>query len=89
MANVEANIIRKEDVEPIIQEKNIRKLVKGSRANRFDQKIFKVLYELKIKKGIEILMRVKIPNCNQDGKGSPWHIPKDAVPPVGYKQRKK
>lgn len=31
----------------------------------------------------------KIPNCNQDGKGSPWHIPKDAVPPVGYKQRKK
>ena len=22
----------------------------------------------------------KIPNCNQDGKGSPWHIPKDAVP---------
>lgn len=31
----------------------------------------------------------KIPNCNQDGKGSPWHIPKDAVPPVGYKRRKK
>ena len=31
----------------------------------------------------------KIPNCNQDGKGSPWHIPKDAVPPVGYKQRKR
>ena len=31
----------------------------------------------------------KIPNCDQDGKGSPWHIPKDAVPPVGYKQRKK
>ena len=31
----------------------------------------------------------KIPNCNQDGKGSPWHIPKDALPPVGYKQRKK
>lgn len=31
----------------------------------------------------------KIPNCNQDGKGSPWHIPKDAVPPVGYKLRKK
>ena len=31
----------------------------------------------------------KIPNCNQDGKGSPWHIPKDAVPPFGYKQRKK
>lgn len=60
MANVEANIIRKEDVEPIIQEKNIRRLVKGSRANRFDQKIFKVLYELKIKKGIEILMRVKL-----------------------------
>ena len=30
----------------------------------------------------------KIPNCNQDGKGSPWHIPKDAVPPVGYKRRK-
>ena len=22
-------------------------------------------------------------------KGSPWHIPKDAVPPVGYKRRKK
>lgn len=60
MANVEANIIRKEDVEPIIQEKNIRRLVKGSRANRFDQKIFKVLYGLKIKKGIEILMRVKL-----------------------------
>ena len=60
MANVEANIIRKEDVEPIIQEKNIRRLVKGSRANRFDQKIFKVLYELKIKKGIEILMCVKL-----------------------------
>ena len=31
----------------------------------------------------------KIPNCNQDGKGSPWHIPKDAVPPVGYNRRKK
>lgn len=31
----------------------------------------------------------KIRNCNQDGKGSPWHIPKDAVPPVGYKQRKR
>ena len=31
----------------------------------------------------------KIPNCNQDGKGSPWHIPKDAVPPVGHKRRKK
>ena len=31
----------------------------------------------------------KIPNCNQDGKESPWHIPKDAVPPVGYKRRKK
>lgn len=27
----------------------------------------------------------EIPNCNQDGKGSPRHIPKDAVPPVGYK----
>ena len=31
----------------------------------------------------------KISNCNQDGKGSLWHIPKDAVSPVGYKQRKK
>ena len=31
----------------------------------------------------------KIPNCNQDGKGSPWQIPKDAVPPIGYKRRKK
>ena len=31
----------------------------------------------------------KIPNCNQDGKGSPWHIPKDAVPPLRYKQKKK
>lgn len=60
MANVEANIIREEDVEPIIQEKNIRRLVRGSCANRFDQKVFKVLYELKLKKGIEILMRVKL-----------------------------
>ena len=25
----------------------------------------------------------------KDRKGSPWHIPKDAVPPVGYKRRKK
>lgn len=31
----------------------------------------------------------KIPDCNQDRKGSPWHIPKDAVPPAGYKRRKK
>ena len=23
----------------------------------------------------------KIPNATQDAKGSPWHIPKDAVPP--------
>lgn len=30
----------------------------------------------------------KIPDCNQDRKGSPWHIPKDAVPPVGYRRRK-
>ena len=28
----------------------------------------------------------KIPNVTQDGKGSPWHIPKEAVPPV--KRRK-
>jgi len=28
----------------------------------------------------------KIPNCNQDKKGSPWHIPKDAVPPVGARK---
>ena len=27
----------------------------------------------------------KIPDCNQDRKGSPWHIPKDAVPPAGDK----
>ena len=30
-----------------------------------------------------------VSKCNQDGKESPWHIPKDAVPPVGYKRRKK
>lgn len=24
----------------------------------------------------------KIPNANQDAPGSPWHIPKDAIPPV-------
>ena len=29
----------------------------------------------------------KIPNANQDKKGSPWHIPKDAVPPANYKQK--
>ena len=23
----------------------------------------------------------KIKNANQDSKGSPWHIPKDAIPP--------
>ena len=31
----------------------------------------------------------KIPDCNQDRKGSPWYISKDAVSPVGYKPRKK
>ena len=30
----------------------------------------------------------KIPNCNQDGKESPWHIPKDAVPPVDISEGK-
>lgn len=30
----------------------------------------------------------KIPNANQDKKGSPWHIPKDAVPPTDYKPKK-
>ena len=29
----------------------------------------------------------KIPGANQDGKGSPWHIPKDAEPPAGFKKR--
>ena len=27
----------------------------------------------------------KIPNATQDKSGSPWHIPKDAVPPIGKK----
>jgi len=31
----------------------------------------------------------KIPNANQDKTGCPWHIPKDAEPPVGFKKRNK
>ncbi len=29
-----------------------------------------------------------IPNVNQDKKGSPWHIPKDAICPMTIKKRK-
>ena len=29
----------------------------------------------------------KIPNATQDGKGSPWHIPNDAVCPVRKRMR--
>lgn len=29
----------------------------------------------------------KIQNVTQDGKGSPWHIPKDAVPPAQRRKR--
>lgn len=29
----------------------------------------------------------KIQGADHDGKGSPWHIPKDAEPPVGYKKK--
>lgn len=60
MANIEANIIRKEDIEPIIQEENIRRLVEGSCVKRFDQLMFKVLYKLKRKKAIENLIRMKL-----------------------------
>lgn len=31
----------------------------------------------------------KIFGANQDAKGSPWHIPKDALPPYEYKAKKK
>lgn len=31
----------------------------------------------------------KIKDANQDAKGSPWHIPKEALPPENYKPRKK
>ncbi|WP_027868871.1 helix-turn-helix domain-containing protein [Eubacterium sp. AB3007] len=31
----------------------------------------------------------KIEGANQDAKGSPWHIPKDAKPPKGYVDRRK
>lgn len=30
----------------------------------------------------------KISNVNQDKKGSPWHIPKDAEPPANFKKRR-
>ena len=28
----------------------------------------------------------RIPNATQDKKGSPWHIPKDAIPPIIQKK---
>ena len=28
----------------------------------------------------------KIPNATQDAKGSPWQIPKDAIPPIMNKK---
>lgn len=28
-----------------------------------------------------------IPNARQDAKGSPWHIPPDAVPPISNKRK--
>lgn len=31
----------------------------------------------------------KIIDATQDAKGSPWHIPKDAMPPIQYKKRTK
>ena len=31
----------------------------------------------------------KIANAYQDAPGSPWHIPEDAKPPVGYKRKRK
>lgn len=31
----------------------------------------------------------RIPGANQDAPGSPWHIPKDAVPPIKNKRGKK
>lgn len=30
----------------------------------------------------------KIPGAEQDDKGSPWHIPKDAMPPLPRKKKK-
>lgn len=29
----------------------------------------------------------KIPGAEQDGKGKPWRIPEDALPPVGSKAK--
>ncbi len=29
----------------------------------------------------------KIANANQDAKGSPWHIPNDAVPPASHRKK--
>lgn len=29
----------------------------------------------------------RIPGASQDDKGSPWHIPKDAVPPCNLKKK--
>ena len=31
----------------------------------------------------------KIPNATHDKDGSPWHIPKDAVPPTNNRKEKK
>lgn len=31
----------------------------------------------------------KIPGATQDKKGSPWHIPKDAEPPIARRKKKK
>lgn len=30
-----------------------------------------------------------IEGAEQDAKGSPWHIPKNAKPPIGYKPKRK
>lgn len=60
MANVEANIVREEDISPIIYEKNIRKLVENSSSSRLDQRIFRFCYCLKIEKMVILIFYVKL-----------------------------
>lgn len=60
IANLESNVITKNDISPIIESETIQEIVKNSNPKRLDQRAFKKVILSKNKKNITILVKLKI-----------------------------
>ncbi len=60
MANCEANLLRKEDIRPILTDETIRTIVRGASGTRPDRKLFRWLYRTHCVWGVKLLLRAKI-----------------------------